>query len=125
MQTLFYGLIGRKDSEEVTQVQEQEQQKQEQPEESKEDFETLGCPQDQTINQIHRKIKLLNEFKHYIQDADENTIYYNYIINTTIYEQNGKNKNIYTILPGFFGKLHEYITSDNSDDFLRILISEL
>ena len=57
MQTLFYGLIGTKDSN-LPQNQ------------SKEDFETLSCPEDETINQIHRKIKLSNEFKKYIEKDD-------------------------------------------------------
>jgi hypothetical protein len=114
MQSLFYAIIGKGDQEELK----EESTK-------KEDYETLECPEDQTINQIHRKIKLLNDFKNYILKAKTNhhAVYYRYIINTTIHEYEHENDTsvVSTILPGIFGKLNEYRTSDISDDIFRSL----
>jgi hypothetical protein len=70
-----------------------------------EEFETLECPENQTIIQIHRKIKLLNEFKKYIEYADQNTVYYRYIINTQIYERRGTNAETYIITQSLLGKI--------------------
>ncbi len=110
MQTLFYGFIGK--NEEVVK----------EDKEDKEDFEILCCPETQMINQIHRKIKLLNEFKNYIENTNNDTIYYNYIVNTVIYESDSDSDQIilYTILPGIFSNLYEYRLS-NSDDFFRMM----
>jgi hypothetical protein len=103
---------------------------------SKEDFETICRPEDQTINQIHRHIKLLNEFKNYIvkSNANEKTnkIYYNYIQNTIIHEyehvfdqsrwQEHNKPVTYTMIPGpLFGKLYPYKTSYDQEDYFRTL----
>jgi hypothetical protein len=109
MQTL-YGLIGGKDPEDKINV-------------PKEDFETLDCPGDQTINQIHRKIKLLIEFKEYIKQSYryQNSVFYKYIINTTIHEFEDKKQ---IVLPNLFGTLHIYNISSDFDE-LNIALMEL
>lgn len=80
MQSLFYALTGRGD-EQHPQPKDTDMQV-----ESKEVFESLEVPGDQTINQIQRKTRLINEFKTYIENANNKTIYYHYIIDTEIYE---------------------------------------
>lgn len=127
MQTLLYGLIyGKQETQESEQkIEEFEQDL---------DYETVNnpiqnleinisktTPESQTIQQIYRRIKCLNEFKEYIERAnsDKNTIYYRYIVNTTIHEND---QVIYTILPGvFIRKLYPYLTSQDPDDFIRTL----
>ena len=93
-----------------------------------EDFESLTCPESQTIIQIHRKIKLLNEFKDYIDNADKNSVYYKYIINTEIYEYYGPwpnyYRNVYVISNGLFGGLEECITTVNSESIFFGLIMD-
>ena len=115
MQTLFYGLIGRNDS-----IDSKKDSKQD----LKQDYETLDCPEAHTIIQIHRKIKLLNEFKNYIKNTKKNTLYFKYIIGTKIHEYDYYHDQeiIYTIMPGIFGRLCEYRTSENSDDFFKTLL---
>jgi hypothetical protein len=124
MQSLFYTLIGKEEP------QQQHQQHLVQV------FELLEAPGDQTINQIQRKIRLMNEFKLYIEKANTNnkTIYYRYIVNTEIHEgfkREGEGlvgtiREIYVIKPGFFGNLYEYKTSENVDDiFITLALLEL
>lgn len=81
-----------------------------------------------SINQIHRKIKLLNEFKDYIENADRTTIYFNYIKNTIICEHDPSTKvnmDTYLVLPALFGGLYEYRTTDSDDIFRTLLLMEL
>jgi len=123
MQSLFYGLIGIQNKEQ-TKEQTKEQNKKDVVKDFKkvEEYETIGCPEDQTINQIHRKIKLMNDFKIYIQKANTDTVYYKYIINTNIYEYENNESVVYTIISGIFGNLNEYRTSENtSNDIFRTL----
>ena len=123
MQALFYGIIGRPEVPEEPEsgLKHEHEHEYELP---KEDFETLGCPEEQTINQIHRKIKLLNEFKRYIKEANSDTIYYQTILNTTVHEYECRIFTVHTILPGIFGRLYEYRTSDHQDpdEFIKMLL---
>jgi len=104
MQNLFYGIVYG-----------------EQKTDQKDDYETLTSPDEQMIIQIHRKVKLLNEFKKYIEDKD--TVYYRYIINTFIHEREYGMPVIYIIKKGpFFGNLYLYKTTQNIDDFFTFLM---
>lgn len=81
----------------------------------------------QTIIQIHRQIKLIVALKKYIQSARKNSVYYNYIINTPIYEMYHDDdciiRNIYKVKPNLMGRLREYLTHDeHSNDFIRTLL---
>jgi hypothetical protein len=111
MQGLLYGIVYGSDD-----------KPQEPKKIQKDDYETLGCPEEQTINQIHRKIKCLNEFKQYINGANKNTVYFRCILNTTIHEREYGSPVVYTILASpFFGKLYPYKTSQDPDEFFKTL----
>jgi hypothetical protein len=113
MQGLIYGLVYGSDDK-------PRQLKESQP---KDDFEILGCPEAQTIVQIQRKSKFITGFKQYIANANDKTVYYNYIINTTIHEREYDKPVVYTILASpFFGKLYPYKTFQDPDEFFRTMI---
>jgi hypothetical protein len=116
MKSLYDVLVGNKNEELQTASEKSKESEQ---------FIIISKSEDQylQINQIHRKIKILNEFKKYIENADIDSVYYNYILNTLIYEQSNKRKEIYIILPGFFSGLSECRTTEHPDDFLRILVN--
>ncbi len=121
MQSLFYSLIGRSDdTTNTTTTNDKTITTTTNDTTTAEDFETLECPENQVIIQIHRKIKLMNELKMYIKK--KGIIYYNYIIYTTIYEYENNRPVIYTLVPSIFGKLHKYRTSDNLDDYLKFFL---
>lgn len=113
MQSLLYGIFYRNGDRDKNNDQSQ-------PKLSFNDYETLGCPEAQTIVQIHRKIKLTNEFKNYT--TNQNNLYYRYIMGTTIHEYEHDKPVIYTILASpFFGTLYPYKTSQDPDEFLRMM----
>jgi len=115
MQGLLYGIVYGSDD-----------KPHEQKKIQKDDYETLGCPEEQMINQIHRKIKCLNEFKQYIANANKNTVYFRYILNTTIHEREYGSPVVYTILESpFFGKLYSYKTQDTDEFFKTLVFMEL
>ncbi len=118
MQSLLYGLLT------VTLLGKGEEQSVKVIEPVKDDFENLDLPEDQfhqILNQVHKKIKLLDEFKTYIEKTKSNTVYYKYIVNTTIHEYNNNYPDVYKVLPGIFGNLYEYRISENLDDYFKTL----
>ncbi len=84
-----------------------------------EQFVFVNCSDNNIINQIHRKIKLLNDFKKYIETADETTIYYKYIINTKIYDSDN---DTHIVSMGLFGGLYENRLTSNTEQFLSLLM---
>jgi hypothetical protein len=111
MHGLIYGLVYGSDN--------KPQQSKLQP---RDDFETLGCPEAQTIVQIQRKNKFITEFKNYIANANDKTVYYRYILNTTIHEYEYDKPVVHTILASpFIGKLYPYKTSQDPDEFFRMM----
>jgi hypothetical protein len=103
MQTLFSGIFGN-----VVEVI--DEVKNDVIDNQMKDFENLGCPEYQMINQIHRKIKLIKDLDDYLicSYSDKNSIFYNYMLNTTIYT----NSETFIIRPDIFGMLYMYKLSN-------------
>ena len=83
-----------------------------------ESFVLVDYLNNSTINQIQRKIRLLNEFKQYIQNTDETTVYYNYIKGTQMHYRSS----VYMVSVGIFGGLYESRIS-GAEDFFELLLS--
>jgi len=91
----------------------------------KETFEKLPEPVDYTILHVTRKLRMHQEFRNYIANADDKTIYYNYIIGTDITEFFEGEVIKYKILANLFGTLHTYLFNNKQDLFITLSMLEL
>jgi hypothetical protein len=62
----------------------------------------------QLINQVHRKMKLMDEMKNYIKNANKNTTYHKYIVGTLEYEEKNNELSITMLCSNMFLTLYRW-----------------